>query len=61
MAESEHLNLKGGPSAEAIRATVRTAINVEAGVKKRMRLNSQCINQPNPSFREPQSISFQSF
>ena len=26
------------------RATVRTAINVEAGVTKRMKLNSQCIN-----------------
>jgi hypothetical protein len=45
MAKSEHLHLTGCTAANAIPPPVKTANNAEPGVKKRTRLNSQCINQ----------------
>ena len=44
VAKSKDLNLKGCTTAKAIRAAPKTTHNAEAGVRKRRRLNSQCIN-----------------
>jgi hypothetical protein len=45
MAKSEHPDLKSGRVRRQSRNTARTAPNIEVGVKKWMRLNSQCINK----------------